>query len=71
MDVLQCVSISKAEDAPLLERFYNELMIPNFPLKEVNTQQAHGTAAQHAQPRIHIPRPLSLPRAPWSDVRSA
>lgn len=44
MDVLECVSISRAEDAPLLERFYNELMIPNFPLKEVRKQEQHSRA---------------------------
>jgi len=34
MDALECVPIRLPQDLPLLHRFYNELMIPNFPLKE-------------------------------------
>jgi hypothetical protein len=34
MDVLECVHLRLPEDASLLHRFYTELMIPNFPLKE-------------------------------------
>lgn len=34
MDVLECVQLRLPQDKPMLERFYNELMIPNFPLKE-------------------------------------
>lgn len=73
MDVLECVSISTAEDAPLLERFYNELMIPNFPLKEVSRGRGmHNEAGTKQRTRTALSRTrsrsLALPRT-RSDVR--
>lgn len=34
MDVLSCVTLELPKDMALLERFYKELMIPNFPMQE-------------------------------------
>jgi hypothetical protein len=49
MDVLECVPIKLPEDAALLQRFYNELMIPNFPLKEVGGRETLSDGTEVAQ----------------------
>lgn len=60
MDVLQCVQINLPQDLPLLTRFYNELMIPNFPLKEVRHTATARPSGLRNHSRLGMPSHLLL-----------
>ena len=60
MDVLECLNLQMPQDGKMLERFYNELMIPNFPLKEASRTLLANCAAMRFAAKLCAWKSCSL-----------